>query len=121
MRGDEARVVDAFCRWLEAEGWQVTLEVDFVDVKAQRGADVLYAEAKGRTAAATGATRFTSHTQRRGPTPPCQPAPGQPGRTVAGGAVRAHQPRTRCPRAHCRAPLVSVLPGTVSQKDTPTA
>lgn len=52
MRGDEARVVDAFCRWLEAEGWQVDREVDFVDVKAHRGADVLYAEAKGRTAAA---------------------------------------------------------------------
>ncbi len=51
MRGDEARVVDAFCGWLEAAGWSVRREVDFVDVAAVRGDERLYAEAKGRTAA----------------------------------------------------------------------
>jgi hypothetical protein len=51
VRGDEARVVDAFCRWLEAEGWTVRREVEFVDVAAFRGNERLYAEAKGRTAA----------------------------------------------------------------------
>ena len=51
MRGDEARVVDAFCRWLETAGWTVRREVDFVDVAAVRGAERLYAEAKGRTSA----------------------------------------------------------------------
>ena len=51
MRGDEARVVDAFCRWLEAEGWTIRREVQFVDVAAVRGDERLYAEAKGRTAA----------------------------------------------------------------------
>lgn len=51
MRGDEARVVDAFCAYLENEGWSVKREVQFVDVKATRGALTLYAEAKGRTEA----------------------------------------------------------------------
>ncbi len=51
VRGDEARVVDAFCGWLEASGWTVRREVDFVDVAAVRGEERLYAEAKGRTAA----------------------------------------------------------------------
>lgn len=49
--GDEARVVDAFCAWLERDGWTVRREVKFVDVVAQRGEEYLYAEAKGRTAA----------------------------------------------------------------------
>jgi hypothetical protein len=43
--------VDAFCGWLEAAGWSVRREVDFVDVAAVRGDERLYAEAKGRTAA----------------------------------------------------------------------
>ncbi|GAA2164785.1 hypothetical protein GCM10009845_21040 [Pedococcus bigeumensis] len=43
--------MDAFCRWLESEGWSVEREVAFCDVVATRGADRLYAEAKGRTAA----------------------------------------------------------------------
>ncbi len=51
VRGDEARVVDAFCVWLEAAGWSVRREVHFVDVAAVRGDERLYAEAKGRTAA----------------------------------------------------------------------
>ena len=51
MRGDEQRVVDAFCTWLAREGWEVEREVEFVDVRARRGDETLYAEAKGRTAA----------------------------------------------------------------------
>lgn len=49
MRGDEKRVVDVFCTWLKNEGWLVEREVDFVDVVARRGDDILRAEAKGRT------------------------------------------------------------------------
>ena len=51
MRGDEERVVAAFCRHLESEGWTVEREVKFVDVLARRDDVTLYAEAKGRTAA----------------------------------------------------------------------
>lgn len=51
MRGDEARVVDAFCRFLASEGWVVEREVEFVDVKATKGSLTLYAEVKGRTEA----------------------------------------------------------------------
>lgn len=51
MRGDEVRVVDAFCRHLETNGWSTTREVDFCDVIAERDGLRIYAEAKGRTAA----------------------------------------------------------------------
>ena len=51
MRGDEARVVAAFSNYLEAEGWSVRHEVDFVDVLAIRDGVTLLAEAKGRTSA----------------------------------------------------------------------
>ena len=51
MRGDEKRVVDAFCRWLGDQGWSCSREVDFVDVVAERDGTHIYAEAKGRTAA----------------------------------------------------------------------
>ncbi|WP_203668288.1 hypothetical protein [Cellulomonas pakistanensis] len=51
MRGDEERVVSAFCRWLDGQGWAVQREVDFCDVVARRDDETLYAEAKGRTAA----------------------------------------------------------------------
>ena len=51
MRGDEARVVAAFAQWLRNDGWSVSREVDFVDVRAERGEEHLYAEAKGCTAA----------------------------------------------------------------------
>ncbi len=51
MRGDEARVVAAFCDYLRAEGWEVEREVNFVDVLAKKGDVTLYAEAKGRTEA----------------------------------------------------------------------
>ncbi len=44
-------MVDAFCLWLQAAGWSVQREVDFIDVVAVRGQERLYAEAKGRTAA----------------------------------------------------------------------
>jgi hypothetical protein len=49
MRGDEVRVVDAFCAALEADGWRVTREVEFVDVVAHKDGTTIYAEAKGRT------------------------------------------------------------------------
>jgi hypothetical protein len=51
MRGDELRVVSAFCAYLQSEGWTVETEVAFVDVKATKGEVTLYAEAKGRTQA----------------------------------------------------------------------
>jgi hypothetical protein len=51
MRGDEARVVDAFCSWLASNDWEVQREVEFCDVRATRGTQVMYAEAKGKTAA----------------------------------------------------------------------
>jgi hypothetical protein len=51
MRGDDARVVAAFCGYLRSEGWEVEREVKFVDVLAKRGGVTLYAEAKGRTEA----------------------------------------------------------------------
>jgi hypothetical protein len=50
VRGDELRVVEAFAGWLESDGWEVRREVDFVDVVATRDGEILYAEAKGRTA-----------------------------------------------------------------------
>jgi hypothetical protein len=49
MRGDEARVVPAFCEYLRAQGWTVTTEVAWCDVRAERDGALLYAEAKGRT------------------------------------------------------------------------
>ncbi len=51
MRGDEARVVEAFVRWLETDGWRVQREISWVDVAAEKDGLKLYAEAKGRTAA----------------------------------------------------------------------
>lgn len=51
MRGDEARVVDAFTSWLTEAGWSVSTEVEFCDVVAERGDQKVFAEAKGRTAA----------------------------------------------------------------------
>jgi hypothetical protein len=51
VRGDEKRVVDSFCAWLEHDGWEVSREAAFVDVVARKGRRTLYAEAKGRTAA----------------------------------------------------------------------
>lgn len=49
MIGDEARVVSAFCAFLEENGWEVQQELDFVDVAATRAGITLLAEAKGRT------------------------------------------------------------------------
>jgi len=48
---DEARVVEAFKRWLETDGWSVTLPSgrEFTDVIARRGEELLVGEAKGRT------------------------------------------------------------------------
>lgn len=49
MIGDEARVVDAFCAYLEAHGWDIQREVNLVDIVATRNGVTLLAEAKGRT------------------------------------------------------------------------
>jgi hypothetical protein len=49
VKGDELRVVDAFCAWLGKEGWTTEREVKFLDVLATRGDERLYAEAKGIT------------------------------------------------------------------------
>ena len=49
MRGDEKRVVDAFCAYLKSDGWSVQREVAFCDVVAQRLGETMYCEAKGRT------------------------------------------------------------------------
>lgn len=51
MRGDEVRIVDAFCSWLEGQGWAIRREVEFVDVLAEKDGERIYAEAKGRTTA----------------------------------------------------------------------
>jgi hypothetical protein len=51
MRGDEKRVVDAFVRYLEGDGWKVAVEQGFCDVVASKNGETLYAEAKGRTTA----------------------------------------------------------------------
>ena len=49
MIGDEARVVDAFCAYLEAYGWDIQRELNFVDIATTRNGVTLLAEAKGRT------------------------------------------------------------------------
>jgi hypothetical protein len=49
MRGDEARVVDAFAAYLTAAGWSVAREVEFCDLLAEQDGRRLYVEAKGRT------------------------------------------------------------------------
>ncbi|WP_333997600.1 hypothetical protein [Burkholderia gladioli] len=49
MRGDEKRVVEAFCAHLVSEGWSVETEVNHVDVVATLDGHHIYAEAKGRT------------------------------------------------------------------------
>lgn len=51
MRGDEDRVVQAFCAFLEQQGWATRREVGFADVVAERDGERIFAEAKGRTAA----------------------------------------------------------------------
>ena len=51
MRGDEERVIAAFCQWLRDRGWVPEREVGFADVVAARGEERLVAEAKGRTQA----------------------------------------------------------------------
>jgi hypothetical protein len=56
-------VVPAFREWLEAQGWEVTTEQDFVDVVARRGNETIYAEAKGRTKSRPGAGLDTLYGQ----------------------------------------------------------
>ena len=48
MKGDEAAVEDAFCRWLEFHGWRTDRQVAFVDIRATGPAgQILICEAKG--------------------------------------------------------------------------
>lgn len=47
--GRESEVVADFVRWLEADGWTATTEVDWVDVVAERDGVRLIGEAKGIT------------------------------------------------------------------------
>lgn len=49
MAGDETRVVEAFRRFLELNGWTLQIPADHVDVQATDGQSTLYAEVKGRT------------------------------------------------------------------------
>jgi hypothetical protein len=51
MRGDEERVIQAFCGYLNELGWSIRREVGFVDVVAEKDDQRIFAEAKGRTAA----------------------------------------------------------------------
>jgi hypothetical protein len=44
-------VIDAFARHLAEGGWNVSPEVDFCDLVAERAGERLFVEAKGRTAA----------------------------------------------------------------------
>lgn len=47
MRGDEARVVDAFVRWLEADGWAVEREIGFADVRRLLRIEIFTVDALG--------------------------------------------------------------------------
>lgn len=51
MRGDEARVVEAFAGWLSSQGWTVRTEVDVVDIGAEKNGHRLYAEVKAASTA----------------------------------------------------------------------
>jgi hypothetical protein len=51
MRGDEERVIRAFCAFLNEQGWTTEREIGFIDVVAQKDGHRVFAEAKGRTAA----------------------------------------------------------------------
>lgn len=51
MRGDEERVIQAFCSFLSEQGWKTRREVEFVDVVAEKDGQQIFAEAKGRTVA----------------------------------------------------------------------
>lgn len=51
MKGDEERVIQAFCVFMQEQGWTTKREVDFVDVVAEKDGQRILAEAKGRTAA----------------------------------------------------------------------
>ncbi|SRR5664280_127039 len=51
MKGDEERVIQAFCTFLHDQGWTTEREVEFVDVVAHKGSQRILAEAKGRTVA----------------------------------------------------------------------
>ena len=56
-------VVPAFRQWLETQGWETETEVEFVDVVARRGEEIIYAEVKGRTKSRSGAELDTLYGQ----------------------------------------------------------
>lgn len=51
MRGNEERVIQAFCAFLDEQEWVTEREIGFVDAVAQKGGQRTFAEAKGRTVA----------------------------------------------------------------------
>jgi hypothetical protein len=51
MKGDEERVIQAFCAFLHEQGWSTEREVGFIDVVAHKDGRRILAGAKGRTAA----------------------------------------------------------------------
>ncbi|WP_199506381.1 hypothetical protein [Geodermatophilus sp. TF02-6] len=62
-------MVDVFCAFLEGDGWQVTHEVEFVDVVAHKDGTTIYAEAKGRTASPGLDTMYGQLLRRMGDEP----------------------------------------------------
>jgi Holliday junction resolvase-like predicted endonuclease len=63
VKWHERVVVEAFRRWLEAQGWETETETEFVDVVAHRGNETIYAEVKGRTKSRPGAGLDTLYGQ----------------------------------------------------------
>lgn len=53
-KGSEARIEEAFAAYLTSEGWEVQLQVDYVDVIGTKGGRTLKAEVKGWTGANSG-------------------------------------------------------------------
>ncbi|NKE10059.1 MULTISPECIES: hypothetical protein [Kocuria] len=51
MRGNEERVIQAFCAFLDEQEWVTEREIGFVDAVAQKDGQRTFAEAKGRTVA----------------------------------------------------------------------
>jgi hypothetical protein len=59
----ERDVVAAFRQWLETQGWETETEIEFVDVVARRGDEIIFAEVKGRTKSRPGAGLDTLYGQ----------------------------------------------------------
>ena len=59
----EREVVAFFRDWLEAQGWEVKTEQEYVDLVARQGNKTIYAEVKGRTKSRPGAGLDTLYGQ----------------------------------------------------------